>query len=360
MNIIDRYIIRQILATFVFAMFALCIIFVIVNLMESLDEFIDKQATFKVIISYYLYYLPEITKILTPVAMLISVLFTIGKLSNLSEIIAMKSGGMSLYRLITPLLTVSLLISLGQLYFNGWIVPKANHAKFDIEAKYFADKKSGGPIFNLYFRDNPLRNVIIKYYDETNKTGNNIAIEDYSDEKKPRLVKRIEAEKLTWDSSTNKWKLSNGVSRIYNETGIIVKRIENEEINLRIGDKQIKEFKRSTDEMTYPEFKEYLDLLNKGGKDVRKQVIEYYSNYAFPFANIIVVIFGVPFASVKKKGGIAIQIAAAMVISFSYLVFTKLGQSIGYSYMMNPILAGWIANLIFLGIGLINLFKTKT
>jgi lipopolysaccharide export system permease protein len=138
LNLIDKYIAKQFFLIFIFGIIALCTIFVVVNLLENLDKFLDKDASFMVIVKYYIYYLPEIIKLLTPVSTLIATLFTIGRLSTLNEITAMKSGGMSLYRLMVPLIIGGMAISFAQVYFNGWIVPAMNEKKRAIEQKYFS------------------------------------------------------------------------------------------------------------------------------------------------------------------------------------------------------------------------------
>ena len=360
MTLLDKYILKQIAITLLFSLMALCIIFVIVNLLESLDEFLDQNATFMTIIKYYIYFLPEILKLLTPVAMLISTLFSVGRLSSNNEITAMKSGGISLYRIMLPIAFFSVILSFAQLYFNGWIVPAANERKIEIEQKYLNKSSGGGQIFNLYFRDNPTRNVVMQYYDAQQKTGNKVAVEEYTSQIEPRLTRRIEADKIRWDSSKSVWKLVNGIERFYSEAAVDTRRFDSMNYSLNLTHDQIIELKRSTDEMNYDELWNYITILKRGGKDVRKQVIEYYGNYAFPFANLIVILFGVPFASIRKKGGLAIQMGAAMVISFLYLVFTKVGQTIGYSSDINPILAGWMANIIFLIFALVNLVRTRT
>lgn len=360
MTLLDKYILKQIAITLLFSLVALCIIFVIVNLLESLDEFIDQNASFITILKYYIYFLPEILKLLTPVAMLISTLFSVGKLSSNNEITAMKSGGISLYRIMLPIAFFSVILSFAQLYFNGWIVPAANERKIEIEQKYLNKASAGGQIFNLYFRDNPVRNVVMQYYDSQQKTGNKVAIEEYTSQAEPRLSRRLEADKIRWDSSASVWKLVNGIDRYYSDGSVDTRRFDTLNYSLNLTHGQIIELKRSTDEMNYDELWNYITILKRGGKDVRKQVIEYYGNYAFPFANLIVILFGVPFASIRKKGGLAIQMGAAMVISFLYLVFTKVGQTIGYSSDINPILAGWMANIIFLIFALVNLVRTRT
>lgn len=360
LNILDRYIIKQFLLTLLFSLFALCIIFLIVNLLENLDEFIDQKATFLVIAKYYIHFFPEILKIVTPIAVLLSTLFSIGRLSVSNEITAMKAGSLSLYRLMVPLGILCMLISFGQLYFNGWIVPKATEKRNEIEAKYLNRSKGDGPLYNLFLRDTPRRNLVMRYYNSSMKSGHQVSIEEFSDELKPRLLMREEAEMIKWDTVNKKWALISGIKRDYSDKYVTTMRFDTLYPNIRITHNQVLEFKRTIEEMNFDELKSYIEILKLGGKDVRKSMIEYYGQYAYPFSNFIVILFGVPFASIRKKGGIAVQIGAAIVVSFMYLLFMKVGEMIGYSTNIDPILSGWLANIVFFVAGLFNLFTTKT
>ncbi len=330
--------------TLAFAIAALSTIFLVVNLMESLDDFIDNEVSVGIIVNYYLNYLPEIIKILAPIATLLATLFTIGRLSTLNEIVAMKSGGLSLYRIMLPLTVVALILSGAHLYFNGWIVPNSSEKKVAIEQEYLKKSKSGGPIYNLYFRDAPKKNVTVNYYNSDKKIGKDVAIEYYSESFKPRLIKRIEADSLKWDDENQLWILVNGIQRVFDGEDIGVEVFDSRKAELNINHRQIVRLKKSVEEMTLDEFREHIVTLKSGGKDVRKQMIQYYGEYAFPFSNVIVVLFGVPFASVRKKGGIAVQIGAAMVISFTYLIFIQFSQTIGYIIDVEPWISAWFAN----------------
>ena len=360
MNILSRYLLKQFLQTLIFAIIALCLIFLIVNLLENLDTFLDHDATFEIIAEYYLYFFPEILKLLTPIAVLLATLFSIGRLSTNNEITAMKSGGMSLYKIILPLAIFTFFLSFGHLYFNGWLVPEANKIKNDIASKYLHQGGTSRSIYNLYFRDAPDRNLVMYYYDSKKKTGSRVSVENYSNDIKPRITRKIEASKIIWDSTASNWKMLDGIIRSFTNSKVRAEKFDTLEVDLNLSHDQIVQLKKTPDEMNYDEMKEHIQLMKQGGKNVRRQMIEYYGNYAFPFANFIVVLFGVPFASIKKKGGIAIQIGAAMGVSFVYLVFTKVSQTIGYNYDINPIIAGWMANALFLIGGIFNLIKTRT
>jgi lipopolysaccharide export system permease protein len=349
------------LNTFVFALVALSLIFVIVDLMEKIDKFIDQNASLWIVAEYYIYFLPEIIKLMTPIAALLATLFSVGKFSTNNEITAMKSGGISLYQIMLPYVMMSLFISLGHLYFNGWIVPRAQTHKIALEQKYLNKISNSMNLVNVHFRDTPYRNILMGYYDTKGKYASNVAIETYTSEFKPRLKERFESEKIQWDSKNRKWIAHQALIRHYLPDGnVSMQRLDSTIVNLSLSHEQIVKLKMSTKEMTFPEFKDYINLLKKGGKDIRRQLIEYHGNYAFPFANLIVVLFGVPFASVRKKGGIAIQISAALVISFLYILFTKVSQTIGYYIDITPVLVGWIANILFLLSSLFVLWRTRT
>ncbi len=361
MNLLDRYILKQFVLTLIFTTIALCLIFIIINLLEGLDNFLDLNVPAFIIAKYYFYYLPAIMQILLPIATLVSTLFTIGNLSTRNEITAMKSGGQSLYRLMVPLLVFTVMLSFFHLWFNGWVVPKSNQYKHEIEAQYLnRSPKGGGTIYNLFFRDSPTRNLVIQYYDSQKKTAGIVSIEDFTSETKPRLKKRLEAEQMVWVDTLNKWVMKNIISRNYFNPLVETEVIQEMPVDLMLTNLHIEQLKKNTDEMNLDERKAYLALLKQGGKDTRVQSITYYGDYAFPFANLVVILFGVPFASVRRKGGIAIQIAAAMIISFAYMIFSKVSQTLGNSMNFHPILAGWISNIIFFIVGLITIFKTKT
>lgn len=359
MTIIDRYIIKQFIQTLVYSILALYFIFIIVTLMENLDEFLDQGVDTLIIIEYYLYYFPEITKLMTPVSMLLATLFSVGRLAGLNEVTAMKSGGQSLYRLMLPIIIFGFALSFWQLYFNGWIVPPSIERKNEIERVHLKKKKTSTNIYNLYFRDTPYRNLSLNYYNSEGKYGRNFAIEEFTHSEKPEIKSRIEAANVKWNDEKQKWMLLNGTRRSF-EDSLRSSSFDTLFVKLKIDHNELIKLKKEIEEMDFSELKNYIDLLGQGGKDVSKQLIEFNAEIAFPFANFIIVLFGVPFASVKKKGGMAVQIAAALVVSFCYLIFTEISKTIALANNFDPIFSGWLANIVFFLFSLVIIFRTKT
>ena len=167
MKLIDRYIIRQFLSTATFALLAVLVVFLVIDVMEKLDDFIDRQASWDIILLYYFYFVPEIIKLIIPVAMLLASLFVTARLSTQGEWTALKSSGVSLYRLMLPFLAVAMVISVLSVYFNGWVVPFANKKKFTIERVYLHKDVVNASGANIYIQDTPTKILSLGYFDDT-------------------------------------------------------------------------------------------------------------------------------------------------------------------------------------------------
>jgi lipopolysaccharide export system permease protein len=383
MKRLDWYIVRQLVSTLIFSVAGLCVLFVVVHLLENLDGFIDRKTPFRVIALFYVNYLPEIVKLITPVGMLLAALFTVGRLSNTNEITAMKAGGMSVLRQMTPMLLFGALMSAAQLYFNGWIVPKAVQAKADIERKFMHKGRVETSLYNVYLRDTPTRNVIIRFYDDLTKMGNALSLEEYSSELHPRMVRRVDATTFSYDTIQNKWRLEQGIEHRFptkepSAKGLssgsvpmtvasaapIATPLSNVFLDINAKPQELFRLQRNTDELTFPELRQYIDLSERGGKDVRQQRIEYFGQFSLPFANFIVTLFGVlPLAAAssgQRKGGLAFEIAAAMVIAFLYIAFIKIGQTVALASPFPPEFGAWLAHGVFFVVGLLLLLRLRS
>jgi len=345
--ILDRYILRQFLATFLFTMLALSVLFVIIDLFERLDKFIDRSVGLMDALWYYLAYLPFILKLVIPVSTLLAALFGVGRLATANELTAMRAAGQSFWRFLTPYLLIGLLISAGQVYFNGWVVPRANTEHARLERTLFGEG-SGGSLFNLYFRDVPTRNVYIEYYDEPARTARTVRIEDFGSVEHPRIRWRIDAPQMVWDTLRKVWVAEDAVRRTFTTDSMQVSTHARLDVPFTIAHRDIVRLQKEVGELTLDEVEPYLQTLKAGGKDTRGQEIDHYGEWAFPFANAVIICIAVPFASVRRRGGIAVNVAAAMVVAFGYIAFTVISKAVGASTMLPPVVIGWSANAVFL------------
>ena len=347
MKLIDIYLIKQFLQTVFFSLLAFILIFLVVDAMENLDDFIDQDVPWINILQYYVVFTPEIIKLIIPVGVLFGALFTAGKVSTLSELTAMRASGVSLYRFMTPFVVTALVISFISLYFGGYIVPMANKTKIYIEQTYL--KK--GLAFtgnNIYFQDSKSRIVSINYFDSNINRANIVSIQDFNESDLTEMISRIDAESLEYDSLSSSWIACEGVKREFtndSESAVYFDSLKLTDLHFQPVDLTKKQEKPA--EMDLSELSELIESQKRAGTNPTVAQIEYHSRFAFAMTSVIIVLFGLPIATKKRKSGLAVQVGINILIAFVYLVFMKISQAFGKNGAMDPVLTAWFANLIF-------------
>lgn len=365
MRLLDKYILRSFIQNLLFGIFCFVIIFILVDLFENLDRFIDKNLSIGMLALYYMYFIPDILKLITPIGMLLASLFTISRFVNYSELTAMKSAGISIYRYLLPIMIFGLVITLFLIYFNGWIVPGANRLKYDFERKILGRNLISDVTENIYIQDNINRIIIINYYNKAEQTCGNTLIKVFNKDTLYITEKRLDIVSMKWDSQRKDWFINEGYIRSFskpdNETLDIIKDTLLSTLSsfgkINLEPDLIEKQRLRPEELDLTEFKEFINNLEANGQDAAKEKVDYYSTISFPFANLITIIFGVSITSNRRKGGAALHFGISLIVSFLYLGFVKISQVFGYNGDVNPILTAWLANITFLGVSLFNFYR---
>lgn len=380
MQILDRYLIRQFLYALLFSLIAFWVIFLVVDLVEHLDNFIDRHATLLTIIKYYFYYTPYIIALSLPVAMLLSTLFSLGQLAKHNELLAMKSAGISLYRILSPLLVLGILISLVIIVFGGSIVPLTYQKMMEVKTVEIErqTKEENFLLHNIFVQGENGRIFHLDVYNSKEKTGSGVLVQKFENN---RLKEEIQAKKIRWTG--NGWLFEDGRERIFTdslgetksqeeslttESATLSGQVEVEKyetfdrllrLDLNIKPEAFAQRQKKPEEMGYFELSDYVDVKKRSGQDVAKEITELYLKISFPFVNFIIVLFGAPIAANPKRSGVAIGFAISLFISFVYYTLIRMGQSFGYSGKLSPLFATWSANILFFILGVVLLVKAK-
>jgi lipopolysaccharide export system permease protein len=359
MKILDKYLIKQFVQTIIFGLFAFTVIFVVIDAMENLDDFIDQSVPALKILHFYFVFSPDIIKLMTPVAVLFAALFTAGKAASSSELTAMRSSGMSIYRFMAPFLVTTLVISLFSIYFGGYLVPMANKTKIKIEQTYL---KKGFEYSesNIYFQDSKTRIVSLGYFNSGTNSASRVSIQTFNNNDLTQMKSRIDVPKLTYDTLSNIWIATNGVERLFGndkQQAIYFDTLKIGYLNFRPSDLAKKQIKQQ--EMNLSELGELIKTQERTGNDPTSTLIEYHSRIAFAFTSLIVVLFGLPISANRRKGGLAIQVGISILATFIYLVFMKVSQAFGKNGALEPFLTAWFANLFFLAGAIVSIIKIR-
>jgi len=352
MRIYDRHALRQFIVTAIFSLGAFVAIFLVVDLMENLDDFLDRAAPAGIIFLYYLYFMPEIIKLMLPVSVLLSALFTTGRMSTYNELTALKSGGVSLQRFMAPFVIFAIVVSGFAIYFNGWVVPYTNQKKFQIARVYFHKYLENAPRSNIFIQDSRSRILSIGIFDESRSTALRVSIQEFDPDDISVMTARYDAFEMRWNPERKNWTLMKGTGRSFTSGGEVETNFAEKTLDgMSFSPDDIRKKQQKPDEMNYTELGEFIDGQKRAGQDVSRWLVDYYGKIAFPFANLIVVIFGIPFSAIKRRSGLGVEFGIALAICFLYMIFLKVSQAFGYNGDMDPLLTAWIANLIFLAGG---------
>jgi lipopolysaccharide export system permease protein len=358
MKLTDKYILGRFLKILAFSLLSFIMVVIIVDLIENVDKFIDYKAPVAIIVLYYIYYIPFVIILALPVAVLLSVMFTVGSLAKYHELEVMKATGLSLYRLAMPLLAAGFIISIAAILFTDFVMVPAEYKK-DILKKEQIEKKSTQ-------RDKINREVIKRaedgwvvfapVYNEDAGLGKSVTIEQI---KNNQIVAHIKASAMIWSDSG--WLLT-GVSRRTFENGV--------ETSFTTQDTLYGGFLTHTPEVMShrqkkPRDTRFFELLQTirlkqwMGQDIARDRVELYLKISFPFINFIIIILGVPLAANPRRSGGTVGFGLSIIISFIYFIFLRAGQSFGYNHKIPALLAATIGNIVFLAIGMVMFIKAR-
>ena len=358
---LDRYLLKQF-----FSILGLCIlgfvsIFLVVDLIENLDRFVDNGVPGRIILNYYLYSIPWFISIALPMSMLISTVFGVGMLVKRNEWTAMKSSGISLYRLSAPLLFTGLLISSLSFILDNQLVSWGNEKRYTIDRDYVKKKsrhKIKKTLKNIFIQKNKTIHIGMEKYNIKDMSGNVLTWVDLG----PDIIKqRIDAKKITYLNDSRKWKISNYSIRNFKdgiETNVFFSK-KDTIINLSFTPEDINKQARSPDELDYYELTSRIsELKNNGVKTVRWEVTRYLK-VSFALTNFIVVLCGIPLVVFREKNSLSFGIGMSVFVIFGYYAFIKFGQSMGFKGQLTPIVSAWLGNIVFFIGGAILLIRAR-
>ena len=347
MSLITRYVLRLFLTAITASLIAFVSIFFIVDLIEQLDRFLDRNVAPGYIALYYVYYLPYIFVLTIPVSLLLASLYTFGQLTRLGELTAMKASGLSLYRLLRPLLLVSAVVSACLFWAGEWLVPHTSMKRAEIKSEH-VDMQGGEGLHvrhEVYLRGEGGRQIYMRVFDGRSAKGTGICVTEFSG---GSVSSVLTAESAVW--MDGRWQLYNGVERRFRTGGGLSGFTSFAALEPDDWSETPEDFLRGQkrpEEMSYGELAQLIENVRRGGGDVQGYLVDLNLKIAFPSAGLIIVLLGGALASHLRRGGVAVGFALSIGICFVYWGLLRFAQAFGHAGMLPPMAAAWGANALF-------------
>lgn len=348
-NILDKYIIRKFLGTYIFAIVLLLAIVIMFDVNEKLDSFL-KAPLKETIVDYFINFLPYFANQFSPLFVFIAVIFFTTKLAGNNEVIAMLSSGVSFQRLLRPYLFSALVIAAATWVLGAYIIPPANVKRIDYTNKYVKNKsvESGS---NIMLMVSPGEIAYMANYNNHTKNGSRFSLEQFDDDK--HLVSRLTARTIKWDTLYS-WRVYDYVIRDFKDGREFITKGRQLDTIIPFEPRDFLISKTDHEKMTTPDLSEYIERQRKRGMaNIKSFEVEYHRRYAMCAAAFILTVIGMSLSSRKVKGGMGINIGIGLVLSFSYILFMAITQSFAYSGLTSPFIAMWIPNIIYIIIAII-------
>lgn len=354
-KIIDWYIIKKYLGTFMFTMAIFTVIIVIFDVSEKLDDFLKHEAPVsEILFSYYAGFVPYYLNFLSPLINFIAVIFFTAKMADQTEIVPILSSGVSFKRFLWPYLISSTVIFIITLIFNLFIIPETNELKIDFENVYINPKSDNSKMYT-HMQIDKNSYVYIENFDNNQKIGYKFSLEKFEGfDLKEKLI----ADKITWDSLKSKWTIENySIRKIDGLRESMVSGLKMD-TTLDMRPKDFEVYDNIYQAMNMRELNERIEKEETRGTGVMVDLkLEKYQRFIYPLSAYVLTLMGVSLSSRKVRGGVGLPLGIGIFLSFAYILFIRFSSMFALKGGLPPLIAVLIPNIFFGILGIYLLMK---
>ncbi len=353
-GIIDWYIIRKFLSTFVFSVLLFTMIAIFIDLSEKMDDFIkNKPTAYNLIFDYYVWFIPYFMGVFGPVFLFISTVFFNAKMAQNTELIAILNSGVSYKRFLKPYLISASILFFTFLIANMHIIPIADGHRLRFEDEWVKEKKVTRND-NIYYMLNDSTIIHMQSFNYIDSVGFSCSIEAFSQNK---IYNRIFASRIIWNRKKQLWTLEGIQQRLFLSNDAPVRKLATLDTALIIRPAEFVQKANYVSSMTNPELNEFMRKEREKGAPIHRLQVELYRRVAVPASFFVLTLLAVAVSSRKNRGGTGAHLAIGFVITISYLFLIQVFNVMGNGGVMTPWLAVWIPPIAYMLVSLILLNK---
>lgn len=357
MKILDRYLLREFLGYVALGLAGFIVIFIVVDIFENLDVFLEHHAAAALVMRYYLYRAPEVVVQVLPVALLLATFLALGQLNKFGELTAMRIGGWSLIRILRPVFAIGVGATIVALLLGELVVPGANRERYRIYNLQIQriERPTETERSDVTYLGEGGRIYFIHLYLIREQRMHEVSLQEF---RSGELVRRIDAAEAFWDR--RRWVFASGYLRTFEHGRERAQAFDRMAVNgLPERPDDFAKEARQPAEMNYVELRQYVEKLRASGGRVANYLVDLHLKLAFPLVNLIVVMIGASLATRLRMQSAAVGFGLSIGIAFFFFGLMRTGQALGHNGALPPYLAAWMADLIFGSVGIVMLRQAQ-
>ena len=367
-RILDEYVVREFVGMFLLVLAGFVLLMIVFTFFDLIGDILRNHIALGIVGEYLLNLTPSMLYQIAPLAVLIAALATFGVLNRNSEIVAMKATGISLYRLVIPIVSITACLAVSLFLFDQYYLPQANRRQEALrnvikgrppqtylhpEQKWiFGPKPPAGEPGSIYYYE---------FFDPDSNEFANLSVFEF-DPSTFELTRRIFAKRAVWDADSGTWRFENGWARGIQGANVTTYRtfLETSFPEIHPGPDYFKKEDLQSQEMSFGQLDRYIRDLRQSGFDTKRLSVALWHKLAFPLIAVVMAVLAIPFAlSMGRRGSLA-GIAVAIAVALAYWVVDGLFGAMGNVNYLPAAMAAWSADVLFGLVGGYLLLRTPT
>jgi lipopolysaccharide export system permease protein len=345
LSILDRYILKKYLGTFILLLLLFIPIGITVNLAEKIDKILANEVPLIEVVLYYLDFTVYFANLLFPLFLFLSVIWFTSKLANNTEVIAFLSSGVSYYRFLRPYMIGASIVCIGALIMGMYLAPMASRGFNEFTFKYLKNNQKDRQQNNVYRQINDNDYIYVSYFNVKDKSGNNFTLEHFEGN---RMAYKIAASRIVYNEEDTTYTLFNYNKRIIGENEDILKTKARLDTVFSFELEDLTPVEYIAETLNFTELNSFIKReKERGSSYINRYEVVRYKRWSLPVSAYILTIIAVAVSSMKRRGGMGVNLAIGIGIGMVFIFFDKIFGTMAEQSSFSPFIATWFPNIIF-------------
>ncbi len=345
MKILDWYIVKRYIGTFAMMLLLFIPIGITVNLAEKIDKMLANDVPFVEIAIYYLNFTIYFANLLFPLFLFLSVIWFTSKLANNTEVIAFLSSGVSFWRFLRPYMIGATIVSLGAFVLGTYLAPKASKGYQEFIFEYLKKGRNDRETQDVYRQIAEGDYIYVSSFSPKTKTGRNFTWEHFDDNS---MTYKISAARLKFNEKDTTYTLFNYKKRIVGTDGDILESRAKVDTTFAFDLDDLTPVQYIAETLSTPELRDFIEKeRTRGSSYISRYEVTLQKRFSLPVAAYILTIIAVAVSSMKRRGGMGINLAFGILLAFIFIFFDKIFGTLAEQSDFPPLVAVWFPNALF-------------
>jgi len=320
---------------------------IVIDISEKVNKMIENKVPFEAIALYYFDFTIYFANLLFPIFLFLSIIWFTSKLASNTEIVAMLSSGISFTRFLRPYLIGATIVFIGSLLLGFFLLPKASEGFNNFRYTYVMGNglNEMRKTSDVFKQINPDEYMYVGNFNQVSNIGFNFSIEKFKDQK---LLYKVTAGRIKWNERKKNYTLFDFKKRKVGEFGDILESAPTKDTVFNIDVDDLTPTVYVAETLGYTELNNFIKKEQKrGSSNIDSYLVVFYKRYSVPVSAFILTIIAVAVASIKRRGGMGLNLAIGIALAFTYVFFDKIFSVLASKSTFPPIIAVWIPNFCF-------------